>query len=399
MKILIILETIMKNRGSEALVRGLIKICKKIYNDCYIAIASGEADFPENIEYKIDGVNEYIKKRAINNKNAIKNIVAVAARKYFKAYNFYGSILYSNLVNRAKEFDLVIIIGADNYDKKSYGMFPKLHSLNLQLKKKTKSKLCLYDCSLDKDDINDELIEDFNLFDLVTVREKISLNNCKGKFNTKLKYYPDPAFVMNASKTELPSIFQKGQVVGINLSSLILNSKHGNKDLIISSYENLIKYIIEKTDYQVLLIPHVMSGADLDILKILYDKFRNSNRCELLNNESLSSPQLKYIISKCSLFVGARTHATIAAYSSCVPTLVLGYSVKSRGIATDLFGTEKNYVVSASDLKNDNQLVDAFKWLLSNKSYIEAHLNNVIPTYILKAESVGMSIKELLGGK
>ena len=36
------------------------------------------------------------------------------------------------------------------------------------------------------------------------------------------------------------------------------------------------------------------------------------------------------------MFIGARTHAVISAYSTCVPSIALGYSIKSRGIAIDL---------------------------------------------------------------
>ena len=50
------------------------------------------------------------------------------------------------------------------------------------------------------------------------------------------------------------------------------------------------------------------------------------------------------------MFIGARTHATIAAYSSCVPTLVVGYSIKARGIAKDLFGTDEGYVLPVQAL-------------------------------------------------
>lgn len=56
------------------------------------------------------------------------------------------------------------------------------------------------------------------------------------------------------------------------------------------------------------------------------------------------------------MFIGARTHATIAAYSSLVPTLVVGYSVKARGIARDLFGTEKNYVLPVQLLRKEEDL-------------------------------------------
>ncbi len=51
-----------------------------------------------------------------------------------------------------------------------------------------------------------------------------------------------------------------------------------------------------------------------------------------------------------------RTHATIAAYSTGVPTLVVGYSVKARGIARDLFGTEDGYVLPVQQLKESDEL-------------------------------------------
>ena len=42
------------------------------------------------------------------------------------------------------------------------------------------------------------------------------------------------------------------------------------------------------------------------------------------------------LIAQCELLVCCRTHASIAGYSTGVPTLVLGYSVKAEGIAADL---------------------------------------------------------------
>lgn len=41
---------------------------------------------------------------------------------------------------------------------------------------------------------------------------------------------------------------------------------------------------------------------------------------------------LKGYISRCRFLVAARTHASIAAYSTGVPALVAGYSVKARGL-------------------------------------------------------------------
>ena len=95
--------------------------------------------------------------------------------------------------------------------------------------------------------------------------------------------------------------------------------------------------------------------------------------------------ELKGYISRCAFFIGARTHATIAAYSTCVPTLVLGYSVKSRGIAKDLFGDYQNYVLPVQDMNNSRELLDSFKWIMKHEIYIRNHLRKVMPDYISKA--------------
>ena len=82
----------------------------------------------------------------------------------------------------------------------------------------------------------------------------------------------------------------------------------------------------------------------------------------------MPAEKLKGYISKCSFFVGARTHSTIAAYSSNIPTLVIGYSVKSKGIAKDLFGTYKGYVLPVQKLASENSLVDAYMRIMKMRS-------------------------------
>ena len=104
--------------------------------------------------------------------------------------------------------------------------------------------------------------------------------------------------------------------------------------------------------------------------------------------------QLKDIISHCEAFVGARTHATIAAYSTCVPTLVVGYSVKARGIAKDLFGTDENYVLPVQGLKEETDLWNSFQWVYQRRDDIQKHLQEMMPDYIGQAASAGKVLKE-----
>ena len=389
-KILIVLNAIVYNRGSEALVRGISKICKENIKDSYITLVSSEEEFNSNLN--IENIDNYVRKINYTKKSPIHYLVAILKR--LKLNNLVTSLKYSKLKNIAKNQDLILMVGADNYDI-TYNMQEELERLNCCIRKNTKAKMVLYDCSIAKRDITQTLKKDFENFDIVTVRENISKDNLKDIIkDSKLKLYPDPAFVMDVEKINLPEVFNKGNVIGINVSNLITNPKYGsNADQILLAYTKMIKYILENTDNNIMLVPHVMKGADLSTLKVLYNNFKENDRVYLVEDENLNAKQLKYLISNCRMFIGARTHATIAAYSTKVPTLVLGYSVKSRGIAKDLFGTDEKYVLPVSDLKSDDYLVNGFKWLAENEEKIKNTLEDKMPNYIEQIKSIKEIIK------
>ena len=98
------------------------------------------------------------------------------------------------------------------------------------------------------------------------------------------------------------------------------------------------------------------------------------------------------------MFIGARTHATIAAYSSCVPTLVVGYSVKARGIARDLFGTEDKYVLPVQKLARREELIEAFEWLKAEEITMAQHLQNIMPAYKARAAEAAELIRKITMG-
>lgn len=384
--ILIVLNAIVYNRGSEALVRGLTTICKKYLDETYITLVSGEENFGSWVN--IENVDSYCKKMNYSNKSLMHYIVAVLKR--LKLKKIVTSLQYSKLKKVAQKQDVIIMVGADNYDI-TYGIQERMNQLHEYIRKNTKAKMILYDCSIAERDITDTLKKDLQNFDIVTVRETISEKNISSFVDKdKLYVFPDPAFAMPYEEIELPDVFNKKEgVVGINVSNLITNAKYGSKaEDILNAYINMMNYILTNTDKNIVLIPHVMNNADLSTLSKLYENYVDNDRVYLIDNEKLNAKQLKYIISRCNLYVGARTHSTIAAYSTKVPTLVLGYSVKSKGIAKDIFGTYDNYVLPVADLNSDQYLVDGFKWLNENQENIRNILDNNMPEYIKKAEKI-----------
>ena len=184
------------------------------------------------------------------------------------------------------------------------------------------------------------------------------------------------------------------EFVGINLSPMLVDNE-SNNGITVKNYEMLIEHILEKTDFSIMLVPHVVweFSDDRIPLKNLYEKYKTSGRIVLL--EDMSCEQLKGYIAKCRFFIGARTHSTIAAYSSCVPTLVVGYSVKAIGIARDLFGIEDNYVISVQSLEKEEDVLNHFRWLCDHEKEIKTKLEIKMETYKIKSYSAGDALKKL----
>ena len=287
---------------------------------------------------------------------------------------------FQDLLSKVKKGDIYLSIGGDNY---CYEGVETLIGQNYWLHKKG-AKTVLWGCSVEPELVNQpELAEDFARYDLITARETISYEALK-EVNNNTILVSDPAFILPRQDLEFPKGWKEGNMVGINVSPLIMKSaEDGN--LIIETYATLMQYILDYTSYGIALIPHVVwkNNNDLEPLELLYNRFKDSNRIVLIRD--CNCMELKGYIARCRFFIGARTHATIAAYSNCVPTLVLGYSVKSRGIARDLFGEEKNYVLPVQGIRNKGELMEAFQWLEIHEDEIRIHLQKIMPDYIKRA--------------
>ncbi len=290
----------------------------------------------------------------------------------------------------AKSGDVAVSIGGDVY---CYDVISELVHMH-DVWKLGGLKTVYWGCSIEPELLEKpQIANDIRRFDLITARETISYEALK-KVNPNTILVADSAFFLDEVDITLPKEFIVGNTVGVNVSPLIMRYGTEGK-LIMKNYEELIRFVLETTDMAVCLIPHVIWDDNDDRLPIeeLYQKFAATGRvCELSDHNAM---ELKGCISKCRFFVGARTHATIAAYSTGVPTLVVGYSVKSRGIARDLFGTEENYVLSVQNLRRPRDLADAFSWMQEREKDIRATLKTVVPEYKKRALNGVKALKKL----
>lgn len=395
-KIVILIGGCRYNRGSEAMVRGIVKTLRASGRERQIILSSKDDTTGNSLD--ISGVDRYVRRFTYNRNNKLLRYPIGVLRYILHLKELTNHINHSTLLKECEDSDLVIVVGGDNYDK-AYGAFNDMHSFNKTLRKVSKGKIALLNCSLNPDEIDDKIIEDMTLFDKVTIRESISREALQDRLPDNLwEYYPDIAFNMDPKETELPKCFSLGDVIGINLSPLILGDFYtNNKELILQEYKDIIDYAVNTLKKQILLIPHVMNNSDLVVLKELYGFFKDNESVHILDNENLSAPEIKYIISNCWAYMGARTHSTIAAYSSCVPTMVLGYSVKSRGIAKDLFDDESKFVVPIQKITDKGSLKKIFADFTDNREDLKVYLDNTIPGYLEKASQYSEFFDRILG--
>ena len=144
-----------------------------------------------------------------------------------------------------------------------------------------------------------------------------------------------------------------------------------------------------------MLIPHVVedNNNDYDYMKPFYDKFAGTGRITILP-PTFDARQYKGYIAHTRFFIGARTHATIAAYSSGVPTVALGYSVKARGIAKDIFGEEK-YVLNFGSMTDAEPLKKEFLKMVVNENDIRGELMRSIPLRMRSAMEAGETLQKI----
>lgn len=356
-----------KNRGVEAIIKSTIS---QMNNEYEVSVASLDN------EYNSKKIKKEVKKYIphISEESKIEDTYTNDKESLRK--------IEKELLAEVSNNDIFLSAGGDNY---SYNVSHWLYVIDEEIRKK-KKKLILWGASLfDKiDDI--ELINDMNLFDILYIRESISYNAIKKYIDPeKLILAPDPAFSLECKKIELDNWYKNRKIIGFNLSSFAINTEDIER---YNAIIELIKYILEKTDYSIAFIPHVTQkeSNDMIIHQKIKEEFSEEERI-YVEDEKYDCSEIKYIISQCELMIASRTHASIAAYSQCVPTLVIGYSVKSKGIAKDLFGTYNEYVIPRESLEK-KILIERFNWLDKNKEQIKERLKTIMPDIISNSSSV-----------
>lgn len=375
------------NHGCEAIVRATVGLLRK-------QTILHSSNVKSDLKYRLDEMVDIAEDvgRPLE-KCSLEYWIFALYHKLTGSDYLYTQFSHKKFFKSINKKEIYMSIGGDNY---CYNGTDVLAHYNECIQRKG-AKTVLWGCSVEPEVVKNPVVaKDLSKYDLITARESISYEALKS-VNANTVLVADPAFVLESKENPLPQGWNDGDMIGINASPLILKCE--DEEHVLNSYRKLIIKILNMTSSSIALIPHVTlsTSDDCQVLKVLYEEFKYTNRIILLAD--CNCMELKGYISRCRMFIGARTHATIAAYSSCVPTLVLGYSVKSKGIARDIFGTDENYVIPVQNMSSDEILADGFEWLLNNENDIREYLKKNMPEYIKRAYIGATQLEHLIKGE
>jgi len=346
------------NRGCEAIVRSTAALLAEIRPGARITLCSERAGSDQALlkagvsRVAPHGISPY----------SLDRLLGSAVHRLGCTHDAYLARTQAPVLRAARRAAVCLSVGGDTY---CYNPPVAMYAINRRLRAMGR-RVALWGCSVDPERIAGELLEDLRCYDALFTRESITFQAMRDAGLSPVRA-ADPAFALEAEDSEPPEGFLRGNTVGVNISPLALGHARAGAGAL-DAMAALIRHILQTTDCAVALTPHVRWDHDDDMrpLGALAERFRAEPRVLVLD-PGLTAPQLKGHISRMRCLIAARTHASIAAYSSAVPALVLGYSVKARGIARDLYGEEEGHVLPVQELASETELTAAFDALLARE--------------------------------
>lgn len=307
-----------------------------------------------------------------------------------------------------RDADFILDIGqgdsfADIYGERRFDLIDDIHRAARLLNK----PYCLLPQTIGpfKDDkIRQQAVKSIEKATLVMTRDKQSLEYVLeiAPAQKNVREYIDVAFYMPYKKM----FFSKDFVhVGLNISSLLWHggytqdNQFGLKDDYQKVVRSLIEYFLSLPNVMLHLIAHVVGAErhvenDYAISYDLWMKYGRNPRL-VLAPLALTPIDVKGYIAGMDFFMGARMHATIAAFSAGVPVVPMAYSRKFNGLFIDTLQYPYLADLKTSTATNALDIVkDAFAKRDELKSIIEERMNGVVKE---RGEMMTEDLKKFFG--
>ena len=385
MKFLITNMTGFRNKGCEAMTKVIVTELASRFSNTQFKIFSNDPAY-----------DSLWMRSSINSRIMFLPTPSTIHDPLVRAYRIIRNTISLKTLKRSEDHfswaDAVISTGGDVFS--SYYRNLEHHLTFIRSATRARKPVILLAHSIGpfKSEREQKLFEDaMRKVPLITIRESLSFEYvCKMDLeNTNVELTADTAFLLPPANSKiidrlwqvyhLP--FDK-PVVGIAPSQGITYYSKSSYEAHLKVLRDLIQYLTRKLDFHVILIPHVrenyVNNNDSILCSQIYRSLDFPSDVTVISLEH-STEELKGLIKRCDLIIAERMHAAIAALSQSIPALVIGYSIKARGILRDIFGDDINKYLVEIDTLSVQSLKYKVQQILEEQNTISAHLKRIMP--------------------
>jgi polysaccharide pyruvyl transferase WcaK-like protein len=222
---------------------------------------------------------------------------------------------------------------------------------------------------------------------LVMTRDGQSLDYVKELAGNKahVKEFIDVAFFLPYTKMDFDNNFVH---VGVNISGLLWNGGYtrDNQFGLKTDYQQIMRKVLAwyltQDNVKIHLISHAMTGERKveNDYEVAFDLWKTLHHDRLVLAPLFFSPiEAKNYIAGMDFFMGARMHATIAAFSAGVPVIPMAYSRKFNGLFIDTLSY--SHLI---DLKEDDEstILTMVKEDFSNRDRLQQEIADQMRTTV-----------------
>ncbi len=367
-KILLYGVMLENNFGGPSLLHGAEEIIRELHDNYEIVFY--QTSKPVELSISDMGFSIYqfpYNKTSDFLKDAVKLKLGIQPKTEEKR-TFFNHIKTSDIVA-----NLFGICFSSNFDKGKYSYIRAIKSVigrfsisfvAKMYKIKTIKCTASYGPIISKMDIIGAKFSAKHIFDVMYARENESKKQLEKVSNKNIMLSPDLANFMRFNITE-----NRKKCIGLSVSYQIIRQWKSNEPYI-ECMLSLIKHIISKTGYKIVIIPNEMTVGneyhDIHVAEEIYHLLGNTKNIEILDVLNINSTQLKNHIAECEVMVASRYHSCVAALSAGIPTLVVGWHYKYDELL-HWYGQDE-WILSSEKCTSD-KLINMFDDFWENRDF------------------------------
>ena len=384
MNILVVGHDTFENKGCQALVLTQVRMLHDTFPGSRFKVFSWDPDY-DAPRFNEPGIScKFIRHKFNTNEFSLRNRLWLFLNGTLKIRTDKGLYVPQYFYDAIHGADLVVVSGGDilaDYGEASV----KHYFFPIAVASAMGKPVFVFAQSISR--YQDAALRDFckpllDKVSLITVRERLSYDYLRELgVKAPLHLTADPAFTLQpCAPARLAEIAasegvatDRRPLIGFSVSQTVTRWGEGSHERFVRDIAQAIDRLAEfHPQAGFIFVPHVTyrnnkNNDDREVGREIFQQVTAKERVHLIEGD-YTCQEAKGLIGLCDVFVGARTHATIAAASQLVPTLALAYSTKAYGIMADVLDRERS-VLDVRELTAD-RVVTMVETLLSQKEQV-----------------------------